>query len=125
MVIGVDYDPLTVNRHQEAGRNVIYGDPSDPDFWARTRPDKTRIRVVLLAMSKHAANLAAAKQVVQRKFPAMLAAAAHFDDEITALKEAGVHAAYNFYAEAGTGLAERAFEIIESQTTEQTGENKK
>lgn len=125
VVIGVDYDPLTVNRHQEAGRNVIYGDPSDPDFWARTRPDKTRIRVVLLAMSKHAANLAAAKQVVLRKFPAMLAAAAHFDDEITALKEAGVHAAYNFFAEAGTGLAERTFEIIESQTKEQTGENKK
>ena len=84
VVIGVDYDPLPVNRHKEAGRNVIYGDPSDPDFWARTRPDKTRIRAVLLAMSKHAANLAAAKQIVDRKFPAMLAAAAHFDDEISA-----------------------------------------
>jgi glutathione-regulated potassium-efflux system ancillary protein KefC len=125
VVIGVDYDPLTIKKHKEAGRNVIYGDPTDPDFWARTRPDKTKIRVVLLAMSKHAANLAAAKQIVCNKFPAMLAATAHFDDEIIALKEAGVHAAYNFFAEAGTGLAERAFEIMESQRTGQIGENKK
>jgi predicted Kef-type K+ transport protein len=124
VVIGVDYDPLTVKKHQEAGRNVIYGDPSDPDFWARTRPDKTKIRMVLLAMSKHAANLAAAKQVAHWKFAAKLAAAAHFDDEITALEDAGVHAAYNFYAEAGTGLAERAFEIIESQRRKQLKENK-
>jgi predicted Kef-type K+ transport protein/Trk K+ transport system NAD-binding subunit len=124
VVIGVDYDPLTVKKHQEAGRNVIYGDPSDPDFWARTRPDKTKIRAALLAMSKHAANLAAAKQIVQKKFPAMLAATAHFEDEISALKKAGVHAAFNFYAEAGTGLAERAFEIMESQTTEQIEEKK-
>jgi hypothetical protein len=43
----------------------------------------------------------------------------------SALKEAGVHAAYNFYAEAGTGLAERAFEIIESQTSNQTLENRR
>jgi glutathione-regulated potassium-efflux system ancillary protein KefC len=125
VVIGVDYDPLTVKEHQTAGRNVIYGDPTDPDFWARTRPDKTKIRVVLLAMSKHAANLAAAKQIVHKKFPAMLAATARFDDEINALKEAGVHAAYNFYAEAGTGLAERAFEIMELQRTGQIEENKK
>jgi len=125
VVIGVDYDPLTIKKHQEAGRNVIYGDPTDPDFWARTRPNETKIRVVLLAMSKHAANLAAAKQILHEKFPAMLAATAHFDDEINALKEAGVHAAYNFFAEAGTGLAERAFEIIESQRTGQIEENKK
>ena len=37
------------------------------------------------------------------------------DDEVAALKEAGVHAAYNFFNEAGTGLAEHVFEIIEEQ----------
>jgi len=125
VVIGVDYDPLTIKKHVAAGRKVIYGDPTDPDFWARTRPDKTKIRIMLLAMSKHAANLAAAKQIVHKKFPAMLAATARFADEITALKEAGVHAAYNFYAEAGTGLAENVCEIVERKKVGQIEEKKK
>jgi len=125
VVIGVDYDPLTIKKHQEARRKVIYGDPTDPDFWARTRSDKTKIRIMLLAMSKHSANLAAAKQIVDKKFPAILAATVRFDDEIAALKEAGAHAAYNFYAEAGTGLAEHVFEIMEGQKAGQIEEKKK
>ena len=125
VVIGVDYDPLTIKKHQEAGRNVIYGDPTDLDFWARMRRDKTKIRMLLLAMSKHAANLAAAKQFVQKKSPGIIAATAQFDDEITALREAGVHAAYNFYAGAGSGLAEHVVEMMESQKTGQFEETKK
>jgi hypothetical protein len=46
-------------------------------------------------------------------------------DEITALREAGVGAEYNFYAEAGTGLAEHAFEILESHNPRQIEEKKK
>ena len=125
VVIGVDYDPLTVKKHQAAGRNVIYGDPTDVDFWTRMRRNKTKICILLLTMSKYAANLAAAKQFVQKKSPGLIAATAQFDDEITALREAGVHAAYNFYAGAGSGLAENVVEMMETQKTEQFEEKKK
>jgi len=48
-------------------------------------------------------------------FNGLIAASARFDDEVDALKDAGVHAAYNFFNEAGAGLAEAAYEKLESQ----------
>lgn len=119
VVIGCDSDPLTVKNHQEAGRNVIHGDPTDIDFWERTAPDseedKDKIRLALLAMPKYAANLEAAKLITQLGFKGLIAASARFDDEVNTLKEAGVHAVYNFFNEAGAGLAEHVYERIESQ----------
>ena len=55
--------------------------------------------------------------MTQRGFKGLIAASARFDDEVTALKEAGVHAAYNFFDDAGIGLAEHVFEIMENQTS--------
>ena len=42
-------------------------------------------------------------------------ATAQFDDEVAALQEAGVQAAFNFYAEAGAGFAEHVCERLEGQ----------
>ncbi|MGD8961512.1 MAG: hypothetical protein PVF29_13700 [Desulfobacterales bacterium] len=44
---------------------------------------------------------------------------ARFDDEVTALKEAGVQA-YNFFDEAGAGLAEAAYEILKGTMKEKS-----
>ena len=122
VVIGVDHDPLAVAKHQQEGRNVIYGDPTDLDFWARTPAEGDKVRAILLTMSKFAANLAAAKQLGEGGYSGILAASAHFDDEVAELKEAGVHAAYNFYADAGTGLAEEVYEAMELSGSGQTEE---
>ena len=62
-----------------------------------------------------ATNMEAARLMTQGGFKGLIAASARFDDEVIALKEAGVHAAYNFFAEAGAGLAEAAYEKLESQ----------
>jgi predicted Kef-type K+ transport protein len=122
VVIGCDSDPLAVKKHQEAGRNVIQGDPTDIDFWERTAPGgieraESKIRLAMLTMPKYAANMAAAEQMIEFGYKGLIAAGARFDDEVTALKEAGVHAAYNFFNEAGTGLAEHVFEIMENQAS--------
>jgi predicted Kef-type K+ transport protein len=120
VIIGCDSDPLTVKHHQEAGRNVILGDPTDLDFWERTASDskgkenRSRIRLALLAMPKYTANIEAANLISQIGFNGIIAASARFDDEVMALKEAGVDAAYNFFDEAGAGLAEHAYEKLES-----------
>ena len=114
VIIGVDFDHETVQRHQNAGRNVVFGDPTDPDFWALARPTG-KMRLAMLAMPKQVANLAAAQQVRSKGFAGMIAATALFDDEIPDLEEAGVDAAFNFYNEAGLGFADHANELLEKR----------
>ena len=58
--------------------------------------------------------------IIKLGFEGLIVASARFDDEVTALQEAGVHVVYNFYSEAGTGLAEHVFEIMENQTSAST-----
>ena len=114
IVIGVDFDPDVVKKHQAAGRNVIVGDATDIDFWARTRMrKKDKIRWVMLAMPNHAANMHAVNELTANKFDGIIAATAKFDDEVEELKAAGVQAAYNFYAEAGYGFAEHVCRAVE------------
>jgi predicted Kef-type K+ transport protein len=113
VVIGIDHDFEVVNNHQAAGRNVILGDPTDFDFWERTTTaDELNIKIVLLAMPKHAANLAAVKEIRARKFSGVIATTAQFDDEIESLNAAGADAVYYFFDEAGFGLAEHVCKLV-------------
>mgnify|MGYP000267114308 FL=1 len=112
-VIGVDFNNQTVSEHCAAGRRVVYGDPTDPDFWARVVRPTREARLVLLAMPKHQANLAAARHLGEVGFPGRITAIAEFDDQIEELREAGAHAAFNVYNEAGLGFAEHACEVLE------------
>jgi predicted Kef-type K+ transport protein len=113
IVLGVDFDAETVEEHQQRGRNVILGDPTDPDFWLRIQQGKGKIRMVMLAMPNLIESLSTARELTERKYPGKVAAIAQFDDEVEALKEAGIDAAFNFYAEAGTGFADHVSEMIE------------
>ncbi len=117
-VIGFDFNADKVLRHQEAGRRVLYGDPTDPDFWARiqTQPGR-KSRLIMLALPKHASNLTIARQMIEKGYTGILAATAHFDDQVEELRQAGVHAAFNFYNEAGLGFAEHAWSILEQKET--------
>jgi glutathione-regulated potassium-efflux system ancillary protein KefC len=85
---------------------VILGDATDPDFWERARTQPAKVRLVLLAMPSHKENLFAAQQLVESGFRGQIAATARYPDEIRALEEAGIHAAFNIYAEAGAGFAD-------------------
>ena len=49
------------------------------------------------------------------QFAGSISATAKFEDEIDELKEAGVHAVFNLYAEAGYGFAEHVCEAIDSR----------
>jgi len=70
-----------------------------------------RIRLVLLAMAEHAANMYAARRILDSPYPGMVAATAKFDDDAAELKVLGVHAVHNLYAEAGAGFAEHALQM--------------
>lgn len=111
-VVGVDLNEQIVEEHRQAGRNVILGDATDPDFWdlVKTRGGLGRLELVMLAMPKHRANLFAAEQLRKAGFQGTLAAIAMYDDQLEDLRMAGVNSAFNFYAEAGNGFAEHVYE---------------
>jgi len=108
-VVGVDVDAAVVDAHKQAGRQVIRGDATDPDFWARCPGN---VRVVLVAMSDHVANVFAVQEVRGGPARPFVVAAAHFPDHVGELREAGADAVFDFYSEAGVGLADHAADAV-------------
>ena len=105
-VLGVDFQRDTVHRLRESGRQVIHGSATDPDFWERIDLACNRIKLIMLAMPNVQENSYAAKQLRSLGYQGKIAAVAKFPDEIQQLEEAGVHAAFNLFAEAGAGFAD-------------------
>ena len=124
-VIGFDFSARKVRKHTAAGRRVVFGDPTDPDFWERVQflDQQTRM-MAILTMPKYRANMAAVKHLGDIGFQGRIAAVARFDDQVEALREAGVHAAFNYYSEAGLGFAEHAWEVFEGQQQAEPGVEK-
>jgi glutathione-regulated potassium-efflux system ancillary protein KefC len=105
-VIGIDFDSERVREHQKAGRNVIQGDPTDSDFWERAETENRQVALIMLAMPSQTETVEVVSQLKAKNLPGLITAIARFDDEVEALKEAGVDAAFNINSEAGSGFAE-------------------
>ena len=115
IVLGVDFNNEKVLLHQQQGRKVLLGDAKDIDCWSRIQQKKQgKVQLVMLAMADHNANMEAVKELSNASFDGLIAATAQFDDEVEELKEAGVHAAFNFYAEAGYGFADHTSKNLEN-----------
>ena len=84
-VMGFDFNAEKVRMHCEAGRQVVFGDPTDPDFWPRIKRQKGNARLALLTMPKHQTNLASTRHLVEIGFSGTIAAIAHFDDQVEEL----------------------------------------
>ncbi len=103
-VLGVDSDSLVVEEHRKYGRNVVSGNATNPEFWNRVKMSH-RVEYALLVMPEHRAQVAAIEQTRKHGFKGKIAASAKYPDELEKLKELGVEAAFNIYAEAGAGFA--------------------
>mgnify|MGYP000317248065 CR=1 FL=1 len=114
-VTGVDFDDRTVASHRAAGRNVVLGSATDPDFWSRLHLSDTSIRLILLALPNHEEDLQAARELAETGYEGKIAATVKFDDDIEALQQAGIHAAFNLYEEAGAGFAAHACGLFGEQ----------
>jgi predicted Kef-type K+ transport protein len=104
--VGVDADPDVVAIHQSAGRRVIQGSATDPDFWHRLQYRDGSLRLVLLAMPKVSENVFAAGHLKAEGYAGVIGAIAQFPDDESVLQEAGVDLVFNLYAEAGAGFAQ-------------------
>ncbi|MDJ0990813.1 MAG: cation:proton antiporter [Desulfobacterales bacterium] len=116
VVIGVDYCHEIVEQQKATGRKVVLGDAADPDFWERARPNndnRDRIQMIILAMPKHAANLAAVKFLREGDYQDIIVTTANYEDQLPKLREAGADGAFDFRTETGIGLAEKAHELLE------------
>ncbi|MCF6193908.1 MAG: cation:proton antiporter [Kangiellaceae bacterium] len=109
IVLGVDFDADKVAKHHLEGRNVIEGDPSDPDFWDKIDKDH-KIQLVMLALPNLQADLDVIEQLHQVAYTGKIAATARYNDEVNILRDAGATAVFNTYTEAGLGFANHVTE---------------
>ncbi len=111
VVLGVDRSDEGAIKQVQSGRNVIRGDALDGEFWTRVSLDPT-VKLVLLAMNEHAANVAAVNRL-RRFIPDVpIAAIARHPDEVDELCDHDVTVARNLYEEAGQGLADDACSVL-------------
>lgn len=103
-VVAVDYNKKTVEKHLHDGRHVIWGDATDYDFWRKI--DLKKIKIIMLTMTKHQANLLALQEIKGAGFQGPVTATARFEDNRLELEKAGATAAYNIFSEAGAGYAD-------------------
>ncbi|MEL7293027.1 MAG: cation:proton antiporter family protein [Pseudomonadota bacterium] len=110
--LGIEVRDDAAHQHKAHGRNVIAGDATDPDFWERIL-DTANVKLVLLAMPHHQGNQIALEQLRRRNFQGQIAAIAEYPDQLDALIENGVDAAFNIYNEAGSGFARHVCEQLQ------------
>ncbi|MEW6593302.1 MAG: cation:proton antiporter family protein [Thermodesulfobacteriota bacterium] len=121
VVVGVESNMDKVLAHQAKGRKVIQGDATDSDFWARTTHGC--LRMVLLAMPEHHANVYALKQLKAAGFNGYVAALAKFPDEAEAMVKAGADTAFNLYEGAGAGFAVHVEGVLDQVLLQATEQN--
>jgi predicted Kef-type K+ transport protein len=118
VVVGFDSCERVVADQLGQGRNVHLGDPTDADFWERVaegRADRSgAVRLVLLAMGEHLANVEAAERIRHHDEGIFLAATARYADQVGELQAKGVTVSCNLLTQAGTGFAEHVYERLEA-----------
>ena len=110
-VVGIDHDVDVVEAHLAAGRNVVEGDPADPEFVARTKKDN-QIELVLLSTGEIRSDLATIHALRQRDQHRKIAATATWPEDAEALREAGANLVFSIYADAGADFAQHVHENL-------------
>ncbi len=110
-IVGLDYDVDVVEAQREAGRNVIEGDPSDPEFLVRVA-DLHRLELILLATGRHRCNVESVRALRRYNASSRIAATAVWPEEAEALRRAGADLVFSIYGDAGVDFARHAHEEL-------------
>ena len=102
-VIGLDSDLGKVERHLREGRRVLYADAEDPGLWPRISLD--RVRVIVLALPDTEAKVLASRALRRCGFAGLISATYTFAEDRAPIMAAGADVTYNYFNEAGVGLA--------------------
>src|SRR5262249_57191335 len=102
-IVGIDSDPGKIESNIKQGRRVAYADADDPSFWLRLNLD--RLRAIMLALPSFEAKVSAARALRRRGFKGLISATHLYPEEYASIISAGCDVSYNYYTEAGGGVA--------------------
>jgi predicted Kef-type K+ transport protein len=108
--LGLDADTYTARAHQDAGRNVLFADAEDSNFWRSC--SLGQIRAAILAMDDLEAKLIAARSLRQRGFTGPIVAHALHEEHMERIREAGADYTYLTMNQAGINLADQTAEAL-------------
>jgi Trk K+ transport system NAD-binding subunit len=109
-VVGLDSDMGKVKRHLDQGRRVVYADAEDPLLWHRLHLDQ--VKVIMLAVPDLEAKVVASEQLRHRGYAGLISATYVWEEERQPILDAGADVTYNYFAEAGVGLATDTFDAL-------------
>lgn len=113
VVMGLDFNADTVDKHLAADRQVALADVTDPDFWRKLPVTERSVKLIILTMPILESQLYVARKAREYGYDGEIAAVAQYDDQVEILREAGVATSFNVYNEAGTGLASHISETLD------------
>lgn len=108
--LGLDADTYKAKAHHEAGRNVMFADAEDTNFWRSC--SFGQIKAAILAMDDIEAKLIAARSLRERGFVGPIVAHAMYESHEEQIREAGADHTYLTMNQAGISLAEQATEAM-------------
>jgi len=111
-LLGLDADTYKAKAHVEAGRNVMFADAEDSNFWSGCNIGG--IKAVILAMDDIEAKLIAARSLRKRGFTGPVISHAMHDSHRQQIIDAGADFTYLTMSQAGVGLAERTAKALET-----------
>lgn len=110
LVVGIDYDQDTIERHRLEGMHCVRADATDHEFWQGL--DLSGIEAVLLTTPNHHNHLDTVTCLRDSGYHGFIAASTAHEDQAAALREAGANAAYGLYDEAGTTFGDLVWDHL-------------
>ena len=108
-LLGVESIEAKVAHHVTEQRRVVWADASDPDFWFRLTLKE--VQLIMLALTNHRENMLVAELLRSIGFRGRLAAVVRHEDHLQEMHAVGI-SAFNLYAQAGSGFAAHASELL-------------
>ncbi|MEZ5752528.1 MAG: cation:proton antiporter [Paracoccaceae bacterium] len=102
--VALDADPYKTQAHEMVGRNVLYADAEDSNFWREV--DLTKLEAAVLAMDDLEAKLHSARSLRARGFTGPIVTHALHHDHQAQLQQAGADCVYLTMTQAGISLAD-------------------
>ena len=107
-VLGLESDPVKVNRHLDKGRNVVYADAEDHELWDDL--DMSGLRGVILTLPDLDSKLIAIEGLKRNAFGGQIVVTSLHHEEDDVLRSTGATLICRPFADAGERLAERVIE---------------
>ncbi len=103
-VLGIDYNFDTVEKAQSEGKNVIWGDVTDSNFWQNV--DLQNIKMIFLAFTNHTSNVNTSIELNNIEHQNIkVGAVCEYRDQGKELHDNGVDFIYNYREQVGKEFA--------------------